>query len=1403
MSSVLKVPPVFREDEMDYDQWKKDLELWTHITELSKENIAIAIHLGLSGRARQASSEISVADMKSVSGLQILLKKLDRVFLQDENWKCFNNYLAFENYRRDESISIDNFLSEFDRRHHKLKECGVELPDAVVACRLIKSCNLSEMHFQLALSTTPKMTFEDMRNTLKKLFAECGNKIACVTNNPNTTVKVENAPAPVYTDEVPALYGEQYESRPHRYADNRGRGHGRYRRGNYSNRGNPVGRGGRVTSCFVCGSTKHWARECPRSNADANYTRDEYAGDEVHITLMATETNFDDKACVLMGETIGSIVLDSGCSKTVCGSEWLDSFMDTLTTKEKSSINKRESCSVFRFGDGRRMESQKCVDFPCVLAGKSIRIKTDVVACNIPLLLSKSSMKRAGMIINLKNDTVDIFGNSVKLNTTSMGHYVLPIFRCPTPAMISEILIANDVKDYDSIASKLHRQFAHPSADRLSKLLRDAGRDEEQLHIAVEKITTGCVTCRRFKKVRPRPVVSMPMASKFNGTLAMDLKSLNGTIIFVMVDMCTRYCVAQIIKNKTADIVAQTIFTAWIAYFGAPSQILSDNGGEFNNEVMRSMGDFYNIRILCTAAESPWSNGLCERLNGILSISTQRVMDDVGCSITVALAWAVAARNTLHNFGGYAPAQLAFGHNPVYPNLCESNPPALEVVTTSNIIAQNLNSMHSARREFLKCESDEKVRRALLHQVREDDVKDITMGDNVYFKRQDDKWHGPGKVIGRDGKQVLVKHGGAVIRVHSFRLQSSENPSNVEFQEIKTDEKCRSGVGVPCDLDDDEDYHQSVSNIIPSENIDSGNQTIANDQIDDNYILPANNMQPPRIGERIQFVDKEGENCVAKVVSRAGKATGQYKYCYNIEKTNGDQEWIDLYRNVQKWRSMPNDNDVLITCNNDNVHRAKMKELVNWKENEVFDEVEDNDQKTISLRWVITEKIGDNNEPIIKARLVARGFEENMVDEHRRDSPTCTKDSLRLMFTVVASNSWKCNSIDIKAAFLQGNKIERDIFVKPPKEFYSGSIWKLKKNVYGLNDAARAWYFRMKDFLLSLNMKACSVDPAVFYYLFDAKIEGIICIHVDDIFWAGTSRFSEHVIKSIHVEFRVGSESAGTFKYIGLEIEGRVSSIVLSQHDYVNNLKEVSLSAERKMCRSSSLGTRELEEYRGVVGQLIWLANQTRPEIAFDVCELSTHCHNATVDDAINASKVVRKVKSRLISLEFHQLEDLSQLSIECYCDASFGNLSGGGSQGSYLIFITDSRGRRNILSWQSKKVRRVVKSTLAAETLALLDGVEASILFSSIIAEVLNLGVNRPIVKCYVDNRSLVEAVYSTKVLEDKLLRINMAVLRDLLSRRELHEVIWVQTSCQLADALTKRGANAEPLLEAVSNRH
>ena len=77
--------------------------------------------------------------------------------------------------------------------------------------------------------------------------------------------------------------------------------------------------------------------------------------------------------------------------------------------------------------------------------------------------------------------------------------------------------------------------------------------------------------------------------------------------------------------------------------FGAPKKIFSDNGGEFNNDEMRALGEAFNIKIITTAAESPWSNGICERLNGVLGDLVMKVLDDAKCDIQIALAWAVAA----------------------------------------------------------------------------------------------------------------------------------------------------------------------------------------------------------------------------------------------------------------------------------------------------------------------------------------------------------------------------------------------------------------------------------------------------------------------------------------------------------------------------------------------------------------------------------------------------------------------------------------------------------------------------------------------------------------------------------------------------------------------------------------
>ena len=75
--------------------------------------------------------------------------------------------------------------------------------------------------------------------------------------------------------------------------------------------------------------------------------------------------------------------------------------------------------------------------------------------------------------------------------------------------------------------------------------------------------------------------------------------------------------------------------------------------------------------------------------------------------------------------------------------------------------------MHEARKAFIKSESSEKILRAFRHNLRSYKDAIFTTGDDVYYKKNDSKrWKGPGKVIGVDGQQILVKHGSFYVRCH-------------------------------------------------------------------------------------------------------------------------------------------------------------------------------------------------------------------------------------------------------------------------------------------------------------------------------------------------------------------------------------------------------------------------------------------------------------------------------------------------------------------------------------------------------------------------------------------------------------------------------------------------------------
>ena len=136
---------------------------------------------------------------------------------------------------------------------------------------------------------------------------------------------------------------------------------------------------------------------------------------------------------------------------------------------------------------------------------------------------------------------------------------------------------------------------------------------------------------------------------------------------------------------------------------------------------------------------------------------------------------------------------------------------------------------------------------------------------------------------------------------------------------------------------------------------------------------------------------------------------------------------------------------------------------------------------TVSTRWVCTLK-GTKDEVKTKDRLVVRGFEEIGKDDIPKDSRTCANESLKTIFSISAQKNWVPYSMDIKTAFLQGSEIERDIFVKPPKEAATkGKVWHLEKCVYRLNDASLQWHNFVKNVLEKCAGTMSKVDPAVFY----------------------------------------------------------------------------------------------------------------------------------------------------------------------------------------------------------------------------------------------------------------------------------------------------------------------------------
>ena len=118
----------------------------------------------------------------------------------------------------------------------------------------------------------------------------------------------------------------------------------------------------------------------------------------------------------------------------------------------------------------------------------------------------------------------------------------------------------------------------------------------------------------------------------------------------------------------------------------------------------------------------------------------------------------------------------------------------------------------------------------------------------------------------------------------------------------------------------------------------------------------------------------------------------------------------------------------------------------------------------------------------LDARLVARGFTETMKEDVAAN--TASLETMRALFAIAPVMQWDFGNIDVSRAFFQSNKLEREVYMKPPPgtEKDSNIVWKALKPIYGLCDSVKNWQLTVIEWFRELGAKQAEADQAVFVF---------------------------------------------------------------------------------------------------------------------------------------------------------------------------------------------------------------------------------------------------------------------------------------------------------------------------------
>lgn len=922
--------------------------------------------------------------------------------------------------------------------------------------------------------------------------------------------------------------------------------------------------------------------------------------------------------------------IDSGCSAHLTANEsWIRDASYEPAIREIVVANK-ESVPVLCTGN---------VQIATVTCDSEYDITVENVLCVPALttnLLSVSQLIQKGNKVDFSEENCKVYnksGHLVATATLTNGVYKLNMPDTTVALAVS--------------AETWHRRLGHVNASYMSKMQNAV----EGLDIGDKVSLDKCKVCCEGKQCRlPFPsngnrsesllnIIHMDLAGP------MEVTSIGGSrYYFLLVDDCSRMAFIYFLKHKNEALSCFKEFKAKVENeLDRKIKIVrSDNGLEFCNRDFREFLNANGIIHQRTNTYTPEQNGLCERLNRTVVEKARCLLYDgeLGTEFWAeACSCAVYLRNRTVASGldGKTPYEVWTGRKPDLSHLR---------IFGSTVM------VHVPKEKRLKWQK--KSQECIL----------LGYPENIKGYR----------VYNPVTKTILTSRDVVVIEKNT-KTASCE----IEVQEMKQTKsheatqtvmnQSQVSVGVESTDSCETCVNPTDESFVPSDFEDAEATVTSSTPVKSGPVLrtASERKQPDRYGLSNLCMD------VAKMDDASGLSLS--------EALHGPEK--------EQWK------------------RAMAEELKSFEDNEAWELVNvPKGASVVKCKWVLKKKYDSENNVRFRARLVAKGYTQRYgVDYDETYAPVVRHTTLRLLFALSVQLGLDISHLDVTTAFLNGY-LDEDIYMQKPEGFPEGvgkgQVLKLKKAVYGLKQASRAWYHRVEDCLLKFGYKKSKIEPC----LFVKNVNGLrtyIALYVDDFFvFSNSEEETRNLISELSSHFKL--KDLGQVKQcLGMNvcIDKENGVITLDQESYVNQLlhkfnmtdcKVADTPMEEKLNLQKGEKCETVYPYQQLIGSLMYLAVQTRPDIAFSVGYLSQFNNCFGKEHWTHAKRVLRYLKkTKHFCLRYSREGDAKMTG---FVDADWG--SDVLDRRSYTGFCFNLSGC--VISWGSKKQRCVALSSTEAE---------------------------------------------------------------------------------------------------------